>query len=889
MHWPLRVLAFVLGCMLAAVSLANPPHYSYRVLSPPGGVQIYDANGLNDSGQALYTTIGGGHVYLDGGVPVLIADSNGAMAFGRNVDNGGEVAGDATGGIALAWLGGSIHLMPSLPGEQSYSTFAVDAGRVVVLSYNPTTNVTRPLLYDGSLHTIPISFSSYNYLDLRALKGSYGVGSGYVGASSFPVYYNGSQIQPLSVPVGDFGTASSLNTVGKAVGALSYSGNYHVATWDLTNGGVESEIPQPPSYSLFGSDINDAGQIVASGYNGSHYIGALIDNNQIYDLNSLTTLPAGWSIAGAMNINNSGQILCYAGTTSGTAYMVLNPIGLNQTRYTLRKLVPPAGSFIYDAAGINDTGQVIYSTIFSNPNHSVGVIDTNGSVQLLQGGNGVLTYPKQIDNNGNVAGSSSTSTALAWINGVIQTIPPYPGLISFDTQAIDSGNMMIAAYDPLTNNSYLILDNAGSQQVVSVPPGLVGAFAFRLKGLTAVGYAQTSYFVPMLYRGATGIQLPGLYNQPYGEAISLNNNSQAVGFSLTPSNGYAATEWDLNTLAPTIIGSGQANGINDAGLAVGTDYLGNGVPVVYSGGVGINLNSLTDGMSPDTVMDGARDINNSGQILVYGTDSSGYFYGVLTPEHPGITVNVSQRLNLGPITDGTVVKVQNNDGTALTPPQASVTVGGTVTFATLPPPTSPNTSYRVVVSPPTGAKGRALTQTNLGPGATLNLYYTAVKTYICQSLTTAPPVGWASVTLGGFASTTATTGYTPALYLPDGSYSYRIFMSPGVPASGSITLGATSSSNLTTTSGYATLHLKLTRIYMTARRTDGSTYIPTTGTWSITPGSVSAPVTGQAISPAWWLPNATFTGTLSGAGLNGNSSFQVGTPTASGLRVVTVN
>lgn len=255
---------------------------------------------------------------------------------------------------------------------------------------------------------------------------------------------------------------------------------------------------------------------------------------------------------------------------------------------------------------------------------------------------------------------------------------------------------------------------------------------------------------------------------------------------------------------------------------------------------------------------------------------------------PTLEVDVEQRLGLGPVPDGTVVQVLNNDGTALSTPQSAPTLSGIAGFTAIPGPTAPNVDYAVKVLVPAGGRGAPLVYHHVTLGSSLNLYFTSVRGFVSQSLTSAPPVGFAQCAVAGYSGLTSTAGMTPTVWLPDGSYGARFAMSPGLAVVNGFTLGS-SCTGLVSGPGYGIVSGHLTRIYLTARTLAGFTFIPSAGTWSISPGSLSAPVSGQAISQSWWLPDGSYTGALSGAAKNGSSSFTVGPPTAGGMRTVVVN
>jgi len=254
-----------------------------------------------------------------------------------------------------------------------------------------------------------------------------------------------------------------------------------------------------------------------------------------------------------------------------------------------------------------------------------------------------------------------------------------------------------------------------------------------------------------------------------------------------------------------------------------------------------------------------------------------------------LSVTVKQRLNIGPITDGTIVKVLNNDGTQLSTPTSKTTVAGLAQFSALPLPTSPNTSYEVVVCPPAGASGAKAVKNNVQLGASVSVCYTVVRPYIVQDLASTSPVAFATAGLDGYSSSTGVDGQAKPVYLPDGTYADTASMSPGIAGSGSAVLGASSSSNITAQTGYARLCMRLTRVNLTARKASGATYIPTAGAWSISPGGYSVNANGQAVSPAFWLPNGSYTASLSGSGLNGSATITVASPMSSPVFSVPVH
>ncbi|MFP5392761.1 MAG: DUF3466 family protein [Gammaproteobacteria bacterium] len=119
--------------------------------------------------------------------------------------------------------------------------------------------------------------------------------------------------------IGTFGgpdsTPTALNDRGWVVGRATTAdstGWFNVEHAFLYRDGVMTDLGTLGGFGAMAlssaNDINEQGQVVGnfSGASGVH--GFLYDNGQIYDLNSLTDLPAGWRIYDAVGINEGQQI-----------------------------------------------------------------------------------------------------------------------------------------------------------------------------------------------------------------------------------------------------------------------------------------------------------------------------------------------------------------------------------------------------------------------------------------------------------------------------------------------------------------------------------------------------------------------------------------------------
>lgn len=255
-----------------------------------------------------------------------------------------------------------------------------------------------------------------------------------------------------------------------------------------------------------------------------------------------------------------------------------------------------------------------------------------------------------------------------------------------------------------------------------------------------------------------------------------------------------------------------------------------------------------------------------------------------------MTVNVAQRLGVGTVPDGTIVSIFNADGSALPGGPSASTVSGAASFPSLPPPTAPNASYQIVVSVPAGGKGFSAHGYAV-PGDTPTVYFTAVRAYISQALSSAPPVGFAKCQISTLIQSTGTNGETPSFWLPDGSYNETYSFNPGLAGSQSFSLGPSSSANLLAEGGYARLPSELTRTAFTARTNTGVSFIPLAGNWTLFPQTTAtAPVNHTVLSPYFWLPNGHYIEYLADSSVAaGAFSFDVGPHVSSPIRNLPVS
>ena len=245
-----------------------------------------------------------------------------------------------------------------------------------------------------------------------------------------------------------------------------------------------------------------------------------------------------------------------------------------------------------EATDINESGQISFSGYENTPACTAAFRFQEGSLTPI-GALGFNTVPcsnaEGINDNGVVAGSSS-------IQGTGFGAYTWDGALT-NIGNLDETFSNAAAYD---------VNNAG--QVTGQSADANGKFhAFLFDG--------------------TMTDLGALAGFEAERGIDINAAGVVVGFGLSgngDSHAFKAESGvvtDLGTFGGDI---SSAEGINDNGVIVGwaENAEGEGRPFIYEGGTMRDLGSLVDGKPETVTLDAAVAINNRGQVVVLGLDSS---------------------------------------------------------------------------------------------------------------------------------------------------------------------------------------------------------------------------------------------------------------------------
>ncbi|CUI06455.1 PEP-CTERM sorting domain-containing protein [Massilia antarctica] len=307
---------------LAPLAGVAASHYAVTPL-PPNTNPL----GINNAGQIVGDRPGDGgqHGFLwSGGTLTEIGTFGGPDSSAAAINQHAEATGHASlpGGEARAfrYAGGKLAQL-AIPGSsESLGTAINDAGQVAG-QYRTTTPAYRAFLYSGGAST-----------DLGTLGGDFAYAAGInnggqvVGVSALDqstpflahafLYANG-RMRDLGTLGGRYSAAADINDAGTVVGNAWVQGNEHAFVYAK---GKMSDLGTLGGRRSYANAVNLGGQVVgrsdSAGDAGS--LAFLYEGAALIDINTLIDPALGYTVYNATGINDSGQIAAYGCRNGGS-------------------------------------------------------------------------------------------------------------------------------------------------------------------------------------------------------------------------------------------------------------------------------------------------------------------------------------------------------------------------------------------------------------------------------------------------------------------------------------------------------------------------------------------------------------------------------------------
>ncbi len=326
------LLALALAGALPAVAA---PRYSVTAL--PAGTNPLGINDLGHVAGDLATPDGRrGFVWADGALTAL-GTLGGPDSTASAINRSGQVAGSASlaNGQTQAFraTGGVPSGLNVFGSSASFGIAINDAGQVAGQYIDAANNYRAFVHADGSS------------TDLGTLGGNFAYAAGInsagqvVGVSALDdtspflshafLYANG-VMTDLGTLGGSYSMAEDINDAGQVVGNAWVRGSEHAF---LYAGGQMTDLGTLGGRRSFASAINERGQVVgrANDPEDFAYRAFLFEDGAMVDLNTLIDADLGYTLYDAQGINESGQIIAYGCRNDACGGVLLLPVPETQT------------------------------------------------------------------------------------------------------------------------------------------------------------------------------------------------------------------------------------------------------------------------------------------------------------------------------------------------------------------------------------------------------------------------------------------------------------------------------------------------------------------------------------------------------------------------------
>ncbi|HEY3854838.1 MAG TPA: Ig-like domain-containing protein [Verrucomicrobiae bacterium] len=308
-------------CVTVTNDPSRMPKYNITdlgaVIGGASGASGINSNGVVVGGVTISPATSRPFIYSNGVVTILPLFPGGVGLGGSGVasaiNDSGEVTGNAADGSgyghAFSYLGTNMVNLGTLGGNQS-SGVAINASGEIVGSADDANNALRAFLYsDGKMKNL----DSFGGTDSRATSIN-SVGQ-IVGYASFPpgvekgfVYNPGGVTQILGTLGGTVCQPYAINDLGEIAGdSYTADGNTHAF---LNIQGFIIDLGTFGGFNSAALGMNGYGEIIGSAQDDHLDTRPFLWHNYVlYDLNKLIPTNSGWVLQSANAINDAGQIV----------------------------------------------------------------------------------------------------------------------------------------------------------------------------------------------------------------------------------------------------------------------------------------------------------------------------------------------------------------------------------------------------------------------------------------------------------------------------------------------------------------------------------------------------------------------------------------------------
>ena len=629
----------------------------------------------SDSGQAFY--------YSGSGSPVNLGTLGGQSSIAMGINDSGQIAGyaqTASGAVhgALWTVGGATidlgagFLATAINNQGLIGGAAVQTQSAALYNISSGSVTNLGPLTGGTLSQVNGMSNGFAVGDVNPATAS---------TTGFLFDIKTSILTDLTDPLGPSWPcdAASVNDFGQVVGGYAIDSAGDDAAFIYTQaGGMQNlnHLIYPSSgWNLTGcGGINDAGQIVGSGYNPQGQFHAFLLTPIVPEPSSLCLLivaAAGFvamkakKLAGGQTASRLlfslsrwtreiARVPVLSVKQIGTSLIAvflpcatMVPAYASNLQYTITDLGVLDGPSSY-ATAMNNLGQVVgYADTYTEYSHAFLYAGSGPLLNLGSfGGDYSVSVATAINNSGMVVGYSNSSGSgeptrafLYTQSGGMQDLGTLGGQ---QAQATAINNLgQIVGYAQAPDGTYHGFLYSGNGPMLDLGSTYL-PFCINDVGQVAAIAGSGNNVGTYISSGGTGSSvnigsLGGNETEPY----AMNNRGSIAGFSTTSASGlpqpFLYTDGQIMDLGTLGGGEGYAFGVNDSGTVVGIaalpgDVVGHGF-VCNGTGPMQDLNNLVDPTLGWT-LGKAMAVNDLGQIVVDGYQQYGGNHALLLTPVP---------------------------------------------------------------------------------------------------------------------------------------------------------------------------------------------------------------------------------------------------------------